>query len=80
MLGLGKAPPESLVFSEHDGSPRSPNALTKEWSTLMGKASLRAPFHSRRHTDASTRIASGLDVLTISRRLGHGSPAITRGA
>jgi integrase len=25
----------------------------------------------------STLIASGLDVLTISRRLGHGSPAIT---
>lgn len=79
MLGLGKAPPESLVFCEHDGSPRSPNALTKEWSTLMGKASLRATFHSLRHTHASTLIASGLDVLTISRRLGHGSPAITLG-
>ena len=30
-----------------------------------------------RHTHASTLIASCLDVLTISRRLGHGSPAIT---
>jgi integrase len=30
-----------------------------------------APYH------ASTLIAAGLDVLTISRRLGHGSPAIT---
>jgi integrase len=33
--------------------------------------------HSLRHTHASQLIASGLDVLTISRRLGHGSPAIT---
>lgn len=79
MLGLGKAPPEGLVFSELDGSPRSPNALTKEWSALMGKAKLKATFHSLRHAHASTLIASGLDVLTISRRLGHGSPAITLG-
>jgi integrase len=34
-------------------------------------------LHSLRHTHASQLIASGLDVLTISRRLGHGSPAIT---
>ena len=43
----------------------------------MRKAGLRATFHSLRHTHASTLIAAGLDVLTISRRLGHGSPAIT---
>jgi integrase len=34
-------------------------------------------LHSLRHTRASHLIASGLDVLTISRRLGHGSPTIT---
>ncbi len=32
-----------------------------------------------RHTHASQLIASGMDVLTISRRLGHGSPTITLG-
>ena len=79
LLGTGKAPPESLVFCEVDGSPRSPNALTKEWAALMGKANLKATFHSLRHTHASTLIPSDLDVLTISRRLGHGSPAITLG-
>src|SRR3982751_3222464 len=31
-LGLGKSPPESLVFARYDGEARSPNALTKEWS------------------------------------------------
>lgn len=79
MLGLGKAPPDGLIFCELDGAPRSPNALTKEWSALMSKADVKATFHSLRHTHASTLIASGLDVLTISRRLGHGSPAITLG-
>jgi integrase len=34
-------------------------------------------FHSLRHTHASQLIASGMDALTISRRLGHGSAAIT---
>jgi integrase len=33
--------------------------------------------HSLRHMRASRLIASGMDVLTISRRLGHGSPSVT---
>ncbi|MBR0901220.1 tyrosine-type recombinase/integrase [Bradyrhizobium liaoningense] len=76
-LGQGKAPEDALVFGEWDGSPRSPNALTKEWAAAMARAKITATLHSLRHTHASTLIASGLDVLTISRRLGHGSPAIT---
>jgi integrase len=78
-LGLGKAREDALVFATWDGSTRSPNALTKEWSKVMEATGLKATFHSLRHTHASTLIASGLDVLTISRRLGHGSPAITLG-
>jgi integrase len=78
-LGQGKAPEDALVFPTWDGSTRSPNALTKEWSLAMARARIKATFHSLRHTHASTLIASGLDVLTISRRLGHGSPAITLG-
>jgi len=34
-------------------------------------------FHALRHSHASAVIAAGLDVVTVSRRLGHGSPAIT---
>jgi integrase len=78
-LGLGKALPTALVFASWDGSPRSPNRLTKEWRRELKHAGLKATFHSLRHTHASTLIASGLDVLTISRRLGHGSPSITLG-
>jgi integrase len=74
--GLGRMN-DALVFGEPDGSPRSPNALTKEWSKAMDAIGIDATLHSMRHTHASILIASGLDVLTISRRLGHGSPAIT---
>jgi integrase len=34
-------------------------------------------LHSLRHTHASILINAGLDILTISRRLGHSSPTIT---
>lgn len=36
-----------------------------------------ATLHSLRHAHASRLIAAGVDILTVSRRLGHGSPAIT---
>jgi integrase len=78
-LGLGKEADDALVFPNWDGSIRSPNGVTKEWTLAVRKAGLTATLHSLRHTHASTLIASGLDVLTISRRLGHGSPAITLG-
>ena len=76
-LGAGKSPEDDLVFGNLDGTPYPPNALTKAWSLAMSNAKIVATLHSLRHTHASTLIASGLDVLTISRRLGHGSPAIT---
>jgi integrase len=39
----------------------------------------RVMFHALRHSHASALIAAGLDIVTVSRRLGHGSPAITLG-
>ena len=36
-------------------------------------------LHSLRHTHASMLVASGMNILTISRRLGHASPTITLG-
>jgi integrase len=78
-LGLGKAAADALVFPTWEFKPRSPNSLTKEWK----EAVLRTPrvrpvtLHSLRHTHASHLIAAGLDVLAISRRLGHSSPTIT---
>lgn len=76
-LGLGKAPDDSLVFATQTGETRSPGALTKEWSVLMKDLKLGVTFHALRHTHASQLIHSGMDVLTISRRLGHSTPTIT---
>ena len=37
----------------------------------------RVMLHALRHSHASALIASGQDVVTVSRRLGHASPTIT---
>jgi integrase len=76
-LGKGRVPSDGLAFPTWDGSTRSPNALTKEWSVAMADAGLNVTLHALRHKHVSSLIAAGLDVLTISRRLGHASPAIT---
>ena len=78
-LGAGKARADALVFPAWDFTTRSPNALTKEWSVAMAEAGMAVSLHALRHTHASSLIAAGVDVLTISRRLGHASPTITLG-
>jgi integrase len=77
-IGMGKAPPDSQVLAGVDGKPQSPSTVTKAWPRAMAAAGMPGvTLHSLRHTHASMLIASGMDVLTISRRLGHGSPTIT---
>jgi integrase len=44
---------------------------------LKAKKLPRVSFHSLRHTHASMLIRAGVDILTVSRRLGHGKPSVT---
>jgi integrase len=77
-LGLGRLGAEDLVFTMPDGSPRSPDNLSRDWRRTVRTLGLPpVMFHALRHSHASALIAAGLDVLTISRRLGHGSAAFT---
>jgi integrase len=78
-LGRGRIEPDTHVFATVFDAIRSPRSVTNEWREMAKRLGIKATFHSLRHTHASTLIASGLDVLTISRRLGHGSAAITLG-
>jgi integrase len=77
-LGLGKLSDDALVFPRLDGAPQSPRAFSKEWSDVAASIGLpEITFHALRHTHASHLIDAGIDVVKISRRLGHASPAIT---
>lgn len=76
-LGLGRPADDALVFGHVDGSPRRPDGLTQEWGRARGGLGYQVSLHAFRHTHASALIASGMDILTISRRLGHSSPTVT---
>src|SRR5215510_6223900 len=79
-MGLGKAPGSAPVFAAVDGQHLSPNSITKAWLVVMASIGMPAvTLHSLRHTHTSMLIANGVDILTISRRLGHSSPTITLG-
>ena len=67
----------SLVFARWDGSTRAPHWLTQKFALAMDDLGIDCTLHALRHTHVSQLIAAGMDVLTVSRRLGHASAAIT---
>jgi len=79
-LGLGKAGPEDLVFARADGIHWPPDSLTTAWQKTIAALKLpKVTLHALRHTHVSQLIASGLDVVTVSRRIGHSNPTVTLG-
>lgn len=78
MIDTGTITPETLVFCTIEGGLLSPDNLSREWGRVGGAKKLpRVSFHGLRHTHASMLIAAGVDILTISRRLGHSKPSVT---
>jgi integrase len=75
-----KAPDDSL-FAAPDGRGIDYRNVGKEFRTGVKAAGVthtgRLTLHSLRHTYASLLIASGLDVVFVSRQLGHANPTIT---
>jgi integrase len=77
-LGQGKPEPDALVFSTVEGDPIPPNNLSRDWARFVKARELPAvSFHGLRHSHVSALIAGGVDALTVSRRIGHGSPVVT---
>jgi integrase len=77
-LGLGKSPADALVFGDWDGSPMAPDRLSDNFADTMEARGLpHVTLHTLRHTHASMLIKSGVDILTVSRRIGHANAAIT---
>ncbi len=77
-LGLGKPNDKTLLFGQPDGAPMRPNQLSWLWRSACKSLKLpRVSFHALRHTHASALIAAGVDVVSVSRRLGHANPTVT---
>jgi len=77
-LGQGNIQPTTLIFGTVDGGLIRPRNLTKAWSRVCAARKLpRVSFHALRHTHVSVLISAGVDVLTISRRIGHSKASMT---
>jgi integrase len=78
-LGIGKMPDDALVFpAPLKGGYQSPRTFSKEWARVATAIAFDGlTFHALRHTHASQLIGAGVDIVTISRRLGHAKPDIT---
>jgi integrase len=71
--------PTALVFTNEAGGPLDPNNLrSRVVKPLVAEAGAPwAAFHTFRHTFASLHLASGTNLLQLSRALGHHSAAFT---
>ena len=77
-IGAGAIKPDTLVFSTIEGELLSPDNLSRDWCRVRTAKKLPPiPFHALRHTHASVLLRAGVDVLTVSRRLGHGKASVT---
>src|SRR5262249_40127843 len=77
-LGLEKCPTMPWLFSNLEGGPLRPTTASQRWARCAeGLGIPEVTYHALRHTHASQLIHAGVDIVTISRRLGHSKPDIT---
>lgn len=77
-LGLGGVARDDLVFPRADGEAWPPDRLSSNWAKVVRGMNLpKVTFHALRHAHVSQLIAAGLDVVTVSRRIGHSNPTVT---
>src|SRR5262245_44537704 len=77
-LGLGKLLDDALLFATAEGQPLKTIDVSVLWGRFAANIGMpEITFHALRHTHASQLIYAGVDIATISKRLGHATPAIT---
>src|SRR5262245_8006427 len=77
-IGAGAIQPDAPVFATIECGLMSPDNLSRDWRrVVIARGPPRVPFHALRHTHASLLIASGVDIIAVSRRLGHGKASVT---
>lgn len=67
------------LFTTWNGSPLHPSSVTSWFSKFARSAGLPdgVTIHSLRHTNATLLIAAGVNVRTVSARLGHAHTSTT---
>jgi site-specific recombinase XerD len=69
------------VFPANNGRPKIGRVLTRDSRTIFNESGIPDPatvkWHTLRHSAASLWISAGMDIFSVSRRLGHASAAFT---
>ena len=66
------------LFTTWNGKPIHPDTVTGWFAQFLASNGLRkVTLHSLRHTNATLMIAEGVDVCTVSKRLGHANTSTT---
>lgn len=69
---------KDLVFCQENGQPMHPDTISSWFPAFLADIGLpRLKFHALRHTHASLLLKAGVEIKTISERLGHSSVGIT---
>lgn len=69
---------QDLVFTAWNGAPLRPDSLTRWFSQFVTRHDLpKVSLHGLRHTNATLLIAAGVNLRTVSGRLGHSRAATT---
>jgi integrase len=77
-LGAGRLPDDGLLFANLECEPLQPSNVSSDWGEIASRIGVpEITFHGLRHTHASQLIAAGVDIVTISKRLGHARPSVT---
>ncbi len=68
-----------FVIRQEDGSPISPNAMTRKWNRFLERnAQLpKIRLHDLRHSNATALIQAGVSPKVVQQRLGHADVNIT---
>lgn len=77
---LGEVNPEAFLFPapKDPGRPRSYNTVSSAYTGIIKELCLEYHnIHSLRHSFSSTAISAGLNIVTLSRNLGHSTPDVT---
>lgn len=69
---------QGFVFTQWNGAPMHPDSVTDYYAKLSKKYGLpHINPHKFRHTQASLLINGGVDVVAVSKRLGHAKVSTT---
>ena len=69
---------EGYVFCQENGAPYEPRTYQDLLKRCVRRAGIQETnFHALRHIFATRALEHGMDVVTLSRILGHANPSIT---